>query len=1357
MIRYFKIFGFLLMVGIEMALPARAADWLGTASQDFNTAANWSELLVPDANCYIDLTTGNTPILSVTPANNVGMLQIGAADGAYAGNGYMKQTGGALTVDTDFAVGYGYTGTYDMSGGSFSQAAGDAWVGRAGTGTLNIGLAATDNPTFTYSSGGWLRVSADSSGAKGTVNVNAGTFNVTNLDVGLESATFNVHNNAKVNTSGTVYIGDGGTGDFAMDGTSTLNQNAGGMTIGNAGIGTMTVSGTATYNQNVGNFNIGLGSGNGTLTVLGAAKVNLYSNPYSTGRWNVGANNSYATINIGNGTDNPTLTMQSTSAAALGDSTGHVTVNVNSGSFLCNSVYYLGIGYGASTTVWNQNGGYSLWGTGDGAGAYWGASSNGDGACSNNTLNLNGGVLATGVIKGDWALSANARANMVDLITFNGGTVQATGNTSASMPFFWTRGVVHFNVYITSRGGTFDTNGHSAIVGVPLQADPASPGGGFTKIGAGQLIMDQNNTYTGTTAVNAGELVMLGTNATKVVTIQSGATLTLANAAPFTALASAPVEISVPTGATLNCNVSGGNPVEATNANVTFGNKSYLSVSASPYLSTLDIKKLSSTASGDKVIVDLPGLTVGNGGPVLTYQSKGTYIPTFLPRVDSLGMDDITLTNDTVNKEIDVDLTDQTGNRAWEGILPDFSATTQSWVKSAWHEPGNYYASSPSGTAARAWFNDWGGAYNTDHNVILDTTGNVTLSSLLFNGTYTIQKNSGANPPAIVLQTSIAADTQIQAIAGDSIVYPDIYMAAGDPVISVSSGASLTLNGILRDITGQHAAISITGPGTLTLNGANTYSGPTVLQGGGTLMVGNASALGAAAAAFTFAGGTLTDAGANVVLNKGFTIAGADTLAPVHNLTFTGAVTYTSGSLLKLGAGTATFNTPAATTNNLGSDLEVHAGTMAFDGVAGSVYNFGKLNLAGIVAGTSPDYYELYPGANASLTVNNVSVVATGNVTIGNYWSGAVDTATRPIGALTLSGSATMTETGTLTLGYWGGKGTVNVGGSSTLTVNSTISLGYNWGTDAAGQVGYGEVNVNDSGHVVVNGQIRIGDYGSSGVWNQNGGLTETTASVMLAQSDSAAAAATGSGSLNLNGGTFLAPGIATGSTTSGNEAATLATVNFNGGVLKASGDSSDYIANTTGATLALNVLKNASTGLGAVIDTNGFAVTINQPLATGVVSGADGGLKKLGLGTLTLAGPLSYTGKTTLSGGTLQINAANTLSGGVVGSGNLGVGDGTNAITLKLTGTENMSGLTTINAGSTLQILSGSNTMGIITGAGSLTVANNATLRAPSITVDTLTIGGTVTAAAAVPEPGTLVLLALAGLACAGAYLRRK
>jgi hypothetical protein len=60
--------------------------------------------------------------------------------------------------------------------------------------------------------------------------------------------------------------------------------------------------------------------------------------------------------------------------------------------------------------------------------------------------------------------------------------------------------------------------------------------------------------------------------------------------------------------------------------------------------------------------------------------------------------------------------------------------------------------------------------------------------------------------------------------------------------------------------------------------------------------------------------------------------------------------------------------------------------------------------------------------------------------------------------------------------------------------------------------------------------------------------------------------------------------------------------------------------------------------------------------------------------------------------------------------------------------------------------------TPGIDTPSAFVYVATGATLNSPSIVADTLTIGGPqIGAAAAVPEPGTLVLLALAVLALAG------
>jgi autotransporter-associated beta strand protein len=103
------------------------------------------------------------------------------------------------------------------------------------------------------------------------------------------------------------------------------------------------------------------------------------------------------------------------------------------------------------------------------------------------------------------------------------------------------------------------------------------------------------------------------------------------------------------------------------------------------------------------------------------------------------------------------------------------------------------------------------------------------------------------------------------------------------------------------------------------------------------------------------------------------------------------------------------------------------------------------------------------------------------------------------------------------------------------------------------------------------------------------------------------------------------------------------ATVNFNGGVLKAKENQDNLIQNLD--------VANVQSG-GAKIDSNGFNVATSQAL-----TGA-GGLEKLGAGSLTLSANNTYAGTTTVSQGTLAVNGS--LTGGVhVTSGSLLKGSG--------------------------------------------------------------------------------------------------
>ena len=104
---------------------------------------------------------------------------------------------------------------------------------------------------------------------------------------------------------------------------------------------------------------------------------------------------------------------------------------------------------------------------------------------------------------------------------------------------------------------------------------------------------------------------------------------------------------------------------------------------------------------------------------------------------------------------------------------------------------------------------------------------------------------------------------------------------------------------------------------------------------------------------------------------------------------------------------------------------------------------------------------------------------------------------------------------------------------------------------------------------------------------------------------------------LSLNGGTLAVGYVSNGAGT--------ANFNFNGGTLRASGSNASFMTGLSNAYIQ---------GGGATIDSQAYNITIGQALLTS--GGTDGGLTKLGAGTLTLSGANTYVGGTTINGGTL-------------------------------------------------------------------------------------------------------------------------
>src|SRR4030095_12284626 len=204
-------------------------------------------------------------------------------------------------------------------------------------------------------------------------------------------------------------------------------------------------------------------------------------------------------------------------------------------------------------------------------------------------------------------------------------------------------------------------------------------------------------------------------------------------------------------------------------------------------------------------------------------------------------------------------------------------------------------------------------------------------------------------------------------------------------------------------------------------------------------------------------------------------------------------------------------------------------------------------------------------------------------------------------------------------------------------------------------------------------------------------------------------------GIVNLNGGTTSLIGMSKGAGTG--------TVNANGGKIRALAGSANFFNGFTepGGDNSVNLLAG-----GLNFDTNGFAVTVNNPLS-GV-----GGLTKSGNGTLTISGANNYTGATLVSAGVLSLDGLLTGStitvngtGAAFNQSAAGAIDGAGSTFTVSNGSASLAGTNTYTGATNIQggVLSLSGTL-----ASNVIVGNTATLAGEGSTTGSLTFasGGT-------------------------------
>ena len=616
-----------------------------------------------------------------------------------------------------------------------------------------------------------------------------------------------------------------------------------------------------------------------------------------------------------------------------------------------------------------------------------------------------------------------------------------------------------------------------------------------------------------------------------------------------------------------------------------------------------------------------------------------------------------------------------------------------------------------------------------------------------------------------------------------------------------------------RVISGAGALTKI-GAGALTLSGTNTYAGGTTIDAGSIIVSSDAN-LGNASGALTFNSGalensasftssrtiTLNNPGGSLLTDADLTltgaIVGAGSLTKGGNAglvltadnTYTGGTTIAAGAL-QLGNGGTTGSILGSITNN-GTLVFDRSDTLAF---TGAISGSGALEQqgSGITVLSAANSYTGPTAVRAgSLIINGNQSAATG-VT-------SVDSGGTLGGKGVIGGDVSIADGGTLSPGDVGSApGTLTVKGSVALSGASNLSINLGQANVVGGPLN-DLVQVN--GDLTLDGTLNVSvssggtfDPGIYRIIGYTGALTDnglTIGSVpspdyFLQTSIAQQVNLVNTNGLSVNfwdgngarGDGQVQGGDGVWQGTTGNDNWTL----LDGSINAPYQDSSFAVfAGAAGTVTVDATTQGAVNSDGMQFATDGYRVEGDAIALVGtapVIRVGDGttagagmtatiasvligsnGMTKSDLGTLVLAGNNSYTGGTTISGGTLQLGeggASGSIVGDVVDNGTLafdhsdvqtfgGAISGTGGVTqmgagtTTLTSNNTYTGATTVSGGTLLvegdqSAATGATTVqngGTLGGSGiiggDVTVANGGTL-SPGNSPGTLTVNGNLT-----------------------------
>jgi autotransporter-associated beta strand protein len=845
--------------------------------------------------------------------------------------------------------------------------------------------------------------------------------------------------------------------------------------------------------------------------------------------------------------------------------------------------------------------------------------------------------------------------------------------------------MVQAHAQITVGGGGANTTDSTSYSGAQS----------LTKIGSNIVTLSGDNSYTGLTTVDQGQLV-LGAGSGDYRHNASDFAINNASILSFGGVRFDLNNGTTGTVRTITFDAGGGNTFDTgTGVNLvdwrgntyrsTGGMKNFMTGSSGLNINrgvtaTLDVARGTDTTSDLLVSTyfsNAGGITkTGNG--IATLTGTNTYSGATTISAGTLQVGNGGTTGSLGSGNVTNNATLAINRNNAYTLANDISGTgslTQAGTGTTTLSGNNTYT---GGTTINAGALNLGGGSSTGGNFTIGNgaTLQATASSFWFNGTPrfsftangggTIDTSSGGNFIMGGNSTYTSAGGAQNLIKGSSGI--NLNLGGVTATLDVARGTDATSDLLVSTYLWNAGGITKTGNGILTFSEINSFSGGLTVNAG----IVNVSA----PTSWTDSASGSGSSNNAIVVNNGATLRyTTERGAGYHSANATingGTVTFDADDMNFAVGKTLTFDSQAGTINGTGQWRRRDAGNsiVVTAAASGSLISVANLNLF-----------------DASPEFNVADGVQSADLTVSSSITGGADLRKTGAGMMVLSGNnsysgTTTISAGALQIGNGGTNGTLGTGAvtnnaslvfnrANALAVANVIS-----GTGSVAQNGAGVTTLAASnaytggttvnaGTLALGANNRLADGGAVTVNGGNfnlGGFSETVGAVTVAGGSITNGTLTGS-SYDMRSGTVsavLAGNGALTKTTAGT--ATLTGANtytggttVNAGRLATTGH--ERLADTgavtvnSGGTLAVggNETISSIAGNGSVVLSGRLTSGASSSTFGGAMSGI-GGLTKNGAGTFTLSGASTYTGDTILSGGTLVLNSANALwTGGVL------------------------------------------------------------------------------------------------------------